>query len=83
VSPGIPEEAGQTARSALDVFREQPFMLAMVLINIALLGYLYYESVQAHQDRRREIELLYDNRKFVGDLLARCNLPTPPPIPDR
>ena len=65
-------EAGETARHALDVFRSQPLMLAMLLINMALLGFLYYNGIEANRERARELELLYDNRKFVGKLLAEC-----------
>jgi len=46
----------------------------MVLCNLGLLGFLYYGGVVAHQERQRETELLYENRKYVGDLLARCTL---------
>ena len=75
--PDPVREAGETARSALSVFREQPFMLAMILLNFGLLVYLYYTGVVANAERRRELELLYENRKFVGQLLAQC-YPAPP-----
>ena len=80
MSNGPIHEAGETARSALSIFREQPFTLAMVLLNFAMLGFLYVYSVHSEEERKESLRLLYDNRKFVGDLLARCNLPTPPPI---
>jgi hypothetical protein len=69
-------EAGETARSAIDVFRSQPFTLALVLMNLALLGILYWNGVIAEREREKGLELLYDNRKFVGQLLAECT-----PIP--
>ena len=75
---GPVHEAGETARSAIAIFREQPFMLAMVLLNLALLGFLYYSGVTANNERRRELELLYENRKFVGELLATKCYPAPP-----
>jgi len=78
VNPGVPEEAGQTARSLIDAFKAQPFTLAMVLMNFFLLAYLYYAGVVAHQERQKETELLYENRKYVGELLANC-YPAPPP----
>ena len=52
-------------------------MLAMILLNFGLLVYLYYTGVVANAERRRELELLYENRKFVGQLLAQC-YPAPP-----
>ena len=65
-------EAGETARSAIDVFRDNPFTFALILMNLALLGFLYYSGVIAHQERKVELELLYRNREFVGRLLAEC-----------
>ena len=65
-------EAGETARSTLNVFRDQPFMLAMVLINLMLLGFLYYQGVNNNSERHRELELLYENRKLVADYLYKC-----------
>ena len=65
-------EAGETARSVVDVFRTSPFTLALVLLNAGLLGFLYYQGVNNNQERRRELELLYDNRKLVADYLYKC-----------
>jgi len=65
-------EAGETARSAISVFREQPFMLAMVVLNVALLGFLYYQGVNYNAERHRELELLYKNRELVSEYLYRC-----------
>lgn len=73
--------SGSTTRSVIEVFRGNPLVLALVLMNIGLLGFLYYGGIQAHNERVREMELLYENRKYVGDLLARCTF-TPPVRPD-
>ena len=67
----------QTMNGIVDALRQQPFMLAMVLLNFGLLGYLYYEGVQAHHERQIDTQLLYENRKYVADLLAKC-YPAPP-----
>lgn len=79
--PDPVHEAGETARSIVDVFRQQPIVLALILTILALLGLLYWSAVSAEREREKGLELLYDNRKFVGDLLVRCQLPAPPPIP--
>jgi len=65
-------EAGETTRSIVDVFRSQPLVLALVLMNLALLGLLYWSSIAAERERTRGLELLYDNRKTVGELLRNC-----------
>ena len=66
------------ARSFIDALKDQPLSLALVVMNLCLLGYLYYAGVVAHKERQREIELLYENRKFVGQLLSQC-YPAPRP----
>ena len=70
-------EAGETARSTLAIFREQPFTLALILMNLALLGFLYIWSIHAESERTRSLDLLYENRKYVGDILSKC-YPAPP-----
>ena len=74
---GPVHEAGETARSIVDVFRANPLTLALILMNLALLGFLYWRETSAEHERSRSLELLYENRKYMGDLLARC-YPAPP-----
>ena len=66
------EEGAKTARTFIESMREQPLALALALMNFLLLGFLYYGGVAANQERHRELELLYDNRKYVTDVLASC-----------
>jgi hypothetical protein len=76
----VTHEAGQAARSFIDALKDQPLSLALVLMNIGLLGFLYYTGIQAHKERQREMELLYDNRYQMAQLLYQC-VPTGAPIP--
>jgi len=80
MNPGPVEEAGATARSVVDTLKDSPFTLSLVVITMTLLGFMYFQQMQLHDERVREQDLLYKNREFVGDLLARCtmNPPTPP-----
>lgn len=71
------EEGARAARTFMDAMREQPLSLALVVMNLGLLGFLYYTNLTATAERHKELELLYENRKYVGDLLARC-YPAPP-----
>jgi hypothetical protein len=66
-------EAGETARSVIDVFRSQPILLALIVVVLALLGLLYWSAVGAERERTKALELLYENRKYVGDLLKSCH----------
>jgi hypothetical protein len=65
-------EAGEAAKGFIDALKDQPLSLALVVMNLGLLGYLYYTGVVAHSERREEMQMLYENRKYVGQLLAEC-----------
>lgn len=56
----------------MDAMRSQPLSLALVVMNFCLLGYLYYGAIVATNERRIEMNLLYENRKYVTDMLASC-----------
>ena len=70
-------EAGETARSALSIFKEQPFILALIIVILALLGLLYWNAVTAEREREKGLDLLYENRKVVTEALLKC-YPAPP-----
>lgn len=67
-----PGEVGRAATGFIDALKSQPLSLALVAMNLGLLGYLYYTGVVATEQRQRELELLYRNRTEVGQLLAAC-----------
>lgn len=67
----------QVAKSFIDALKDQPLSLALVAMNLMLLGFLYYSHANAEAERHKELELLYENRKLVADYLFRC-YPTPP-----
>jgi len=64
----------QVASSFIDAMKSQPLALALAVMNIGLLGFLYYSGVVAHSERAEEMKMLYENRKYVADILARCTL---------
>ena len=72
----MPNGPTQIAGSVVEALKSQPLSLALVIMNIGLLGYLYYEGVQGHQARTRELELMYENQRAMQQLLYQC---TPPP----
>ena len=74
-------EAGEAARSFVDSLKGQPLSLALVVMNLALVGYIYYESIVLNAERKSELELLYQNRREVAILLARCHWPEGTPLP--
>jgi hypothetical protein len=63
---------GQAASTFMDALKSQPLSLALVVMNIGLLGFLYYSAIEAHRERQKEMELLYDNRREMAQLLYQC-----------
>jgi hypothetical protein len=79
---GPSHEAGETARSLINIFGAQPLVLALVVMNFALLGFLYWASISFANERQKSLEMLYADRQNESKLLAGC-YPTPavPPTP--
>jgi hypothetical protein len=69
------QEAGEAAKGFINALKDQPLSLALVVMNLCLLGYLYYEGVNAYSERRHELELLYQNRDKMAALLFKCRPP--------
>jgi hypothetical protein len=63
---------GGAANSFMDALKGQPLALALVVMNLGLLGYLYYAGIQAHSERQEEMKLLYENRREMAQLLYLC-----------
>ena len=72
MSNGPVHEAGETARSIVDVFRANPLVLALILMNLALLFLLYISSVSGERERTQSLAMPSENRKIVGQLLHDC-----------
>jgi hypothetical protein len=62
----------EATRGFFAAFKDSPLLLASVLTNAALLGFLYYQGTIAARERHEEMSMLYQNREFVGKLLAEC-----------
>jgi len=59
-------------RGFFDALKAQPLSLALVVMNLGLLGFLYYTGVEASRERHNEMALMYQNRLDVAKLLASC-----------
>ena len=66
------EEGAKAANSIIDALKTQPLSLALVLMNLGLLGFLYYSGVVSHNERQLEMKLLYENRSEMAKLLYQC-----------
>ena len=75
------EQVAKVAGGIVDALKNQPLCLALLLMNAALLGYLYYQGMTDVSERKSEFDMLYRNRREVAVLLARCNWPEGTPLP--
>ena len=66
------EEGGKAARTFMEAMKAEPLALALVVTNLAMIGYLYFAGAQRHQ----EMQLLYENRKEVHQMLFHCLPPS-------
>jgi hypothetical protein len=67
------QEGGRAVSSFFEAMKSQPLALALCVMNVGLLGFLYYSAVEAHGERNKEMELLYENRREMAQLLYKCS----------
>lgn len=75
MNPGPTEEVGKAVGGFMTVMQREPLSLALVLMNLALLGYLFYETNAVHKSRHESVKMILDVQKEVQQLLARCVVP--------
>ena len=75
MNPGPVEEVGQTARTLLDVLRSQPATVASILINFALVAFIFYALTGAASFRETVVKQNYEYQREVSQLLAKCIVP--------
>lgn len=71
MNPGGPvEEAGKTARGLIDAMRDQPYLLASMVLNFTIIGLLFYVAHATHETRSREVDLVYENAKQLQQIIT-------------
>jgi len=78
MSPGVSEEAGQTARSFIEVMKTQPATLAMILSNVAMLIFIFYALHAGAQFRDSMIKTNFEQQIRMAELLSKCVVPDKP-----
>ena len=71
------EDGGKAARTFVEALKDEPLALALCVMNVLLIGFLYYTGVVAHDERKTEMQMLYENRSEMAKLLFQCQ-PAPP-----
>ena len=57
MNPGVSREVGNTARAFIESVKAQPLALALVVMNFALIGTLYWFGEKQAALRSHDIEL--------------------------
>jgi len=68
-------EATKVAGGIVEALKKEPLSLALVVMNICLLGFFYLLLTAVTKQREREIGLLYADKKEVREMLAKCVVP--------
>jgi hypothetical protein len=76
---GALEEGSKVILSWTDALKKEPLSLALVLMNLALLFFFWMILNAVAAQREREVNLLYEDKKEVRELISRCIVPEKPP----
>src|SRR4029077_5290759 len=68
---------GKAAVGFVDALKTQPLALALVVMNFALIAFVYYQSSQFNSQRADNVKLFTDVQREVQKLLAECIVPPP------
>jgi len=72
MNPGPVEEVGKAAGSFMDIMKSQPLSLALVIMNFALLGYMFYEGHENVKQREHLGDALVKQQTETSKLLSDC-----------
>jgi hypothetical protein len=78
MNPGPVEEVGQTARSVVSVLGGQPMILALVLLNMGLLVFMFYALQGAAKSREMIVQQVLANSQAVHQILQQRAIACPP-----
>jgi hypothetical protein len=65
------------AHGVVDSLKSQPLALALVVMNFALIGFVYYQSSIFNTQREANVKLFVDVQREVQKLLSQCIIPPP------
>ena len=77
MNPGVEEEAGKTARTIVDVFKEQPHVFGLLLIILAMLAFMFYALNSAANFREKLVGQVFENSKAIHAILQERSVPCP------
>lgn len=72
MNPGATEEAGKAVGSFIDSLKSQPLSLALVVMNVVLLAYLFYMEMRFSEGRKFAFEKIVEQQQDMAQMLAHC-----------
>ena len=69
---GVTEEVGKQVSGIVSVMGTQPLSLALVIMNLVLLGYMFYMGSSTNNQRKETVELIVNWQKESEKILASC-----------
>jgi len=66
------EETGKTTRSFFDALKDQPLSLALVVMNFALVAYLFYSGSSITEQRAETTKMIVTWQRETDRLMADC-----------
>ena len=70
-------EAAKAANTFMSSLKEQPLSLALVVMNFALIGFVWMQGTAFNTQRQENVKLFLDVQKEVQKLLSQCIVPPP------
>jgi CRISPR/Cas system-associated protein Csx1 len=61
------QKAAEAVAGVVEGLKTQPLVLALVIMNLALLGFIYYAISISSQSRKHEFELLVGNQRELRE----------------
>ena len=78
MNPGAIETGGQVATGFIAAMKEEPIALALVVMNLALLVFLWYATSRSSDLRSHDLALYFAQQKETAQMLSRCIVPKQP-----
>jgi hypothetical protein len=75
MAPGALEEGAKAAGTFMTIMKEQPLSLALSVMNLALIGLIWWFTVKQTEVRNHDLELYFAHQRETSQLLSRCIIP--------
>ena len=69
---GVTDEAGKAVGGVITALGTSPLLLSMVVMNLVLLGFLFYVQSSTNKQRQETVNLIVAQQSDTEKLLASC-----------